>query len=53
MPRKTKKPYYNNLDIEKATDNKIFCNAFFKKRLLKGKNINFIENGKNISHNTE
>ena len=47
---------YSNLDIKKVTDNKTFWKAIillFTKRPLKGEKINFIENGQNISNDTE
>ena len=54
--RITKKLYYSNLDISKITDNKSFWKTIiplFTKRSLEGEEINFIENGKNISNDTE
>ena len=54
--RTTKKSYYSNLDIKKVTDNKTFWKTIiplFTKRPLKGEKINLIENGKNISNDTE
>ena len=54
--RATKKSYYSNLDIKKVTDNKTFWKTIiplFTKRPLKGEKINLIENGKNISNDTE
>ena len=56
MLRTTKKLYYSNLDIKKITDNKTFWKTIiplFTKRSLKGEKINLIENGKNISNDTE
>ena len=54
--RTTKKSYYSNLDIKKVTDNKTFWKTIiplFTKRPLKDEKINPIENGKNISNDTE
>ena len=54
--RITKKSYYSNLDINKVTDNKSFWKTIiplFTKRSLESEEINFIENGKNISNDTE
>ena len=54
--RTTEKSYYSNLDIKKAADNKTFWKTIiplFTKMTLKGEKINLIENGKNISNDTE
>ena len=54
--RTTKYSYYSNLDIKKVTDNKTLWKTIiplFTKRPLKGQKINLIENGKNISNDTE
>ena len=54
--RTTKQLYYSNLDIKNVTDNKTFWKTIiplFTKRPLKGGKINLIENGKNISNDTE
>ena len=54
--RTTKKTYYSNLDIKKVTDNKTFWKTIiplFSKRHLNGEKISPIENGKNISSDTE
>ena len=51
----TKKSCYSNLDIKIVTDNKTFWKTItliFTKRPLKGEKINLIENGKNISNDT-
>ena len=47
MLRTTKKSSYNNLDIKKTVI------PLFAKRFLKGEKSNVIENGKNISNDTE
>ena len=52
----TKKSYYSNLDIKKVTDNRTFWRSIISrltKRHLKGEKINLLENGKNISNDTE
>ena len=52
----TKKSYYSNLDIKKVTDSRTFCRSIIPcltKRHLKGEKINLIENGKDISNDTE
>ena len=54
--RTTKKSYYSNLYINNVADNKTFWKTIiplFTKRSLKGEKINLIENGKNISKDTE
>ena len=54
--RTKKKSYYSNLDIKKAIDNKTFWKTMiplFTKGPLKGEKINLIENGKNISNDTD
>ena len=56
MLRTTKKSYYSNLDIKKVTGNKTFWKTIIPlltKRPLKGEKINLLENGKNISNDTE
>ena len=56
MLRTLKNSHYSNLDLKKVTDNKTFSKTIihiFIKRPLKGEKINLIENGKNISNDTE
>ena len=56
MLRTTIKSYYSNLDTKKVTDNKTFRKKIiphFTKRALKSERITLIENGINISNDTE
>ena len=53
---RTSKIYYSNLDIKKFTDNKTSWKTITPLSTqvpLKGEKINLIENGKNISNDTE
>ena len=53
--RTTKKLYYSNLDIKKVTHSKTFWKTIipFHKKTFERWEINLIENGKNISNDTE
>ena len=56
MLRTTIKSYYSNLDKKKVTDSKTFRKKkipLFTKKALKSERITLIENGKNISNDTE
>ena len=54
--RTTKRSYYSNVDIKKVTDKKTFWKTIiplFTKSRLKGEKVHLIENGRNISNDTE
>ena len=56
MLRTTIKSYYSNLDKKKVTDSKTFRKKkipLLTKKALKSERITLIENGKNISNDTE
>ena len=56
MLRTTIKSYYSNLVTKKVTDSKTFRKKIirlFTKKALKSERITLIENGKNISNDTE
>ena len=50
--RKTKKEFYNNLNVKYITENKLFCNTIkpsFTDKTLKDERITLVENNKVVS----